>query len=346
MPVVIRPGNGAADQASAITLFSRHLNPAYDTERFDWLYRRNPAGSGRLWIAEDSGTGEIVGTAGAFPRLFSIDGEDVQGWTLGDFCVAERYRALGPALKLQRACLAPEPGAIDTFRYDFPSDAMMTVYRRLGIAPVGQLRRFVKLLRVDRALERVTPWPVLNLPIQGALNALLRLHDLPTRRPRGVALAIHDGPFGEEFSRLFDAQRAQYGICAKRTAEFLEWRYGQNPVEAHSTLTARRLGRLIGYAVFTRRGDAAAISDLFGVPEPEVLRGLVRRVAAIARERGDTNLSMSILDTHPWAEMLRGLGFVAREGHPLIWCVGESADRRATDRKLDHGLFMSGDRDS
>lgn len=67
MAIAIRPGTLEADRLSVIGLLARHLNPAYDAARFDWLYTKNPAGPGRFWIAFDAATGEAVGTAAAFP---------------------------------------------------------------------------------------------------------------------------------------------------------------------------------------------------------------------------------------------------------------------------------------
>ena len=73
MAIAIRPGTLECDRLPAIGLLARHLNPAYDTARFDWLHTQNPAGPGRFWMAVDSDTGESVGTAAAFPRLFSVE---------------------------------------------------------------------------------------------------------------------------------------------------------------------------------------------------------------------------------------------------------------------------------
>jgi GNAT superfamily N-acetyltransferase len=345
MTVLIRPGSDATDQATAIALFASHLNPAYNAERFDWLYRRNPAGPGRLWLAVDAGTGEVVGTAGAFPRVFNVGGRDVLCWALGDFCVTDRYRALGPALKLQRACLEPTEGHGAGFCYDFPSQAMMTVYRRLGIAPTAQVRRFVKLLRLGDKLDVLTPFRPLNRSIGWLLDAILAVRTRSGRVAQGLALALHEGTCGEEFSRLAESESSRYGICVKRTASYVDWRFRTNPLEPHHIVTARREGRLVAYAVFTCGVHGATVVDLFGTPAADVLRALVRRVATIARRRGSTSLSVSLLESDPWVEMFARLGFVPRESTPFVMAAGAG--------QLPQGVapgtrvfVMYGDRDS
>ena len=149
MIVKVRPGDIEGDRDTAIRLLRRHVNPAYDRKRFEWLYQAGPAGQGRLWMAEDASTGETVGMAGAFPRRMVTERGPITAWLLGDFCVAETHRALGPALQLQRACLDDLAADGVPFCYDFPSRTMEAIYRRLRIAPSLQFRRLVRPVRIS-----------------------------------------------------------------------------------------------------------------------------------------------------------------------------------------------------
>jgi hypothetical protein len=102
---VIRVGDVDTDQQLALGMFTRYLNLRYDEAKFNWVYRQNPHGRGRLWVALESDGGG-VGIADAFPRRVCVSGHEELAWVLGDFCVGDAHRALGPALALQRACLA------------------------------------------------------------------------------------------------------------------------------------------------------------------------------------------------------------------------------------------------
>lgn len=345
MTIAIRPGTLEIDRLPAVGLLARHLNPAYDMARFDWLHTRNPAGPGRFWIAFDSATGETVGTAAAFPRLFAVGGREERGWVLGDFCVSDRYRSLGPALKLQRSCLELAADSDTPFCYDFPSRSMMTVYHRLRIAPRGEMRRLVKLLSVRRKLTAITGWPRLAGAFARVLDVVLALRPRVRAVP-GLTLDLHVGPCGEEFSDLAEMESASYGICLKRSAAYLNWRYRENPTGHYEILTARREGRLVGYAVFTLDGGSAMLADLFGVQDEAMLAALVRAVSATARQRGCASLGVALFDSHPWVAMFRELGFARREASPFVL----SASPDSTVNRAMHtegGLFlMSGDRDS
>ena len=92
-----------------IDCLRRFLSSEADAARYDWLYLQSPHGPASAWIAVDEGSGETIGVASAFPRRAVLDGAEVLGWVLGDFCIHPEYRTLGPALQLNRACL----GAVD-----------------------------------------------------------------------------------------------------------------------------------------------------------------------------------------------------------------------------------------
>jgi hypothetical protein len=311
-----RPGDPEADRSAVIALLSRHVNPAYDRRRFEWVYRDNPAGPGRLWVAVDGSTGDLIGTAGALPRRMCIDGTQVTGWALTDFCISDTFRSLGPALRLQRACLEDLAGDGGALWYDFPGRSMEAVYRRLGVPPCANVRRWVRPLRTYAKLRERLGSGILaraaSLPVDLAIA-------WATRAPRAsspVSVAPHPGPLGDEFTDLAHRVTPAAGICVWRSAEYLNWRYHDNPVQPHELVTARLAGRLVAYAVLTRDGDAATLVDLFGETEP--LRALVRGTMARLRTRGSLGVSAWVGETHPYASLLRELGFRPRETAPVV----------------------------
>src|SRR4029077_12504946 len=121
MKVNIRPADLETDRKIIIETLSRHLSPECDEGRFDWLYLQNPHGRALTWIATEGDDGQVLGIASAFPRLIRVNGKLEQGCVLGDFCIIPEHRSLGPALQLQRTCLASIREWKWGFCYDFPS---------------------------------------------------------------------------------------------------------------------------------------------------------------------------------------------------------------------------------
>jgi hypothetical protein len=346
MAITIRPGSLDTDRDAAIGLFARYLNPAYDADRFAWLYTANPAGRGRLWIATDDKTDEIVGTAGAFPREIYLDGREATGWVLGDFCVAERYRALGPALALQRACLDDLAATPAALFHDFPHRRLMPIYTRLRVGPPRPMRRLVRLLRVDDKVTALMGPSLLGRGLTGAANSVLARRARPPRASATVVTGLLEGPCGPEFSALASTVSADYGTCLRRSAEYLNWRYVANPVRPHDLVTVHREGRLAAWAALSRNAGVGALVDVFGVPDPELIATAAQAAVAVLSRRGCATVNVSLLDGHPWIELFRGLGFSPRESSPVILHPLPASGLSGPALAARPVFLMQGDQDS
>jgi hypothetical protein len=318
MSIAVRQADLESDRQAIIDIIARYLNPRSGQSRFDWLYKNNPQGGSRAWVAVDTDSGAMVGMLGAFLRHVYVAGREEPAWVLGDFCIDDQYRSLGPALMLQRACLAEVDLGQVAFCYDFPSASMMAVYKRLGIDALGQIVRLAKPLRVDRKVRKIVKSPAVVRGVSAAANFLLALNDGISARGDRLTSCFHQGSCGEEFSVLAREVGRGFGFCIQRSAEYLNWRYLANPLYRYEFIISRRNEALLAYAVFTHNEEDALLVDLFGVEDAEVIRTLIHGLSAILRERGVVTVSVSLLETHPWLPLLQGLGFKAREKSPLV----------------------------
>lgn len=317
MSLTIRVADLGADRDLIIDTLRRYLTPLSDATRYEWLYRANPYGPAVAWIAVDEGRGETVGMASAFPRRAVREGKDERCWVLGDFCIHEQYRTLGPALSLNRACLSGVDEGAVAFCYDFPSDRMMAVYRRLGIQPFGQMIRFAKVLRWGRKLRGAVSVPGIRTGL-GILGSIADLR--PARRtatPRGTTLALQDKDCDGAFDDLDRANRGRSRLHLERSSAYLNWRYRANPLGRYEILAARRGGELQGYAAFTQSGPDALLTDLVA-REDGTTRLLLDELAALLRSRDTVTLSAPALSSHPIISHLRRSGFRPRETSPVI----------------------------
>jgi hypothetical protein len=346
MNISVRPADLDADRDLIVETLRQHLTPLSNYARFDWLYRYNPYGSARTWIALDTDDQTVVGVASAFPRRFYIrKGEEI-GWVLGDFCVDDEYRSLGPALQLQRACLAGVGAGAVGLCYDFPSLRMMAIYKRLGITPYGHLVRLTKLLRVDQKIKEIVKPLILARWLSLVGNCLLefQLHCLEKSNGR-LNIAIHEGDCAEEFSVLARRIGDQYGACVQRSAEYLNWRYLNHPLTQYEILTACTHDTLVAYAVFTQTGADGLIVDLFGVDDLTILRCIVNHVTVTLWQRGVSAVNVALSESHPWVKVFKPLGFRVRESLPIIICGPASTIQPDTTAK-SRWFLMQGDRDS
>ena len=346
MKLTIRPADLKSDKSLIIDTLLRFLTPSSDDRRFSWLYENNPHGRARAWIAQDVDNDKTIGISAAFPRRVYIDGKDQLSWVLGDFCVSDTYRTLGPALMLQRASLADADSGEVAFCYDFPSKAMAAVYRRLQITSFGHMIRLAKPLRTDRKFKELTKSSTFGRALTIGGNLLLRLRQQRYRGACDVQVSLHDRDCSNEFSDLARSIGSRYGVCVQRSAEYLNWRYMNSPLCRYELITGRRSGALLGYAVFLHEGEDAMLVDLFGAAEDAVLNALIVHGVALMMTRGVQTLSVGVVESHPWRGLLEHHGFRAREVSPIMIYMPSNSEFRAVMKKENNWLLMQGDRDS
>jgi Acetyltransferase (GNAT) domain len=343
--ISIRPAALDAERKVLVETLARYLNPLSDEQRFDWLYRENPHGQGRAWIACRSDNSTIVGMAAAFPRRIWIRGAESVGWVLGDFCVSDQNRSLGLALQLQRACLAGLDSGGKTVFYDFPSASMMAVYHRLGIESSGRMTRFAKLLRADQKIGGTVRTSWLADRLSKLANSVLSLRDRASKSIPDCVVSLQKGRCGEEFSVLAQKVSSSYGMCVQRSAEYLNWRYLAHPTRQHQILKLENKGDLLAYVVFTQIQTDASIADLFGINDSNLLCALLQRLGNLLRESGVCTLSVPLLDSHPWLRLFRESGFYRRESCAVV-LHGPTQGSTRHHANDEPWFLMDGDRES
>jgi hypothetical protein len=340
----IRRADLKLDRPLLTDLLSRNLNSGAGSPRFDWLYLENPQGLARVWVALDDRTERGIGAAAAFPRNLIVGDSIHLGYVLGDFCIDAQHRSLGLALQLQRACLEELGSSRSCLTYDFPSEGMMAIYRRMKIAPEDRMVRWSKPLRADRKIAEFG-MPSASVRVLAApVNKLLKWRDLASLSDGGWTIVEHRGHCEDEFTQLAHAVGSRYGTCVERSSEYLNWRYLKHPLVHYEVLTARRGRDLVGYIVFSCTEQDAKIVDLFGFSNPAMWEALVAQVVLRLRARTIITLSIATLTTSPWTGALKKWGFHPRENAPVVFCApGRNAMSKDT---VSPWHLTDGDRES
>jgi hypothetical protein len=316
----VREADLVADRTRLIDGLRSHLNALTDERRFDWLYRQNPAGQARVWIVEDPNGEAILGSCALLPRELSIAGTRVRGCIVADSWVHPNYRFLGPALKLQKACMQAISDDGLRLAYDFPRKSMVAIYRRLRIEPRDHLTDFVKLMRADAFLANRIGRHAGTRLLSALVNPLLRALDGPDRGRR-YTIALETAQCGAEYTDLFDRTMRDAGqaeIRVAHTAEYLNWRYRGHFHQRHEFLVARDAGRLAGYAVFIDDPARATCVDLLSAGDESLPRRLLRQLVAELRRRRRQSVAFPLLAGDPLAARVRAAGFRPLASTPLI----------------------------
>jgi len=338
MAFYVRDADPIADERAIDELASTHFE-LHNPQRFRWLYKENPFGSARVWLALERETETPVGMAAMFPRKAFVNGNEVSAAVLGDFCISERFRSLGPAVQLQKACLSPVKSGEIAFCYDYPSSRMLAIYKYLGLVPSDQSFRFVKFLKAEAAIGRKSVHSLAK-PFLPLGTALLRLGEPQPLASDKNEYRLEQEPDASEYQALADKIGSSQGDCTARTATYLNWRFRQHPSEQYEFLAAYRGGELQGYCIFKVSGESAQLTDMLSMPQADTTKGLLFHLLRILRGRGASTVSVAALASDPRVPLLRKFGFWGRESVPVI---RYSAGRDNLGARL---LLMQGDRES
>jgi hypothetical protein len=221
---------------------------------------------------------------------------------------------------------------------------MMAVYKRLGVPKCGSLVRWAKPLRTKGKLEPVIGSNPITRGVSSVADMALSLRGWKGSS-KTCDIALHESAFGEEFSELDSKLRSQPGVRTLRSAEFLNWRYQPHPVKKHEIITARRMGTLVGYVVFTLDEEDMSIVDLSSVEEPPVIARLLGAAVERLRHHGAATVSMNAGDKHPWNAVFHRAGFRPREESPVVVCMSPGGEQSLADFQQSWYL-MRGERDS
>ena len=298
------------------------------TERFRWLYETNPSGPAKTWLGL-APAGNVIGCGSLYPRRMKVDGKLLKGGNLADFAVDKQHRLAGPAITIQRAIVTGSKGAGFDFVFGWPNAKSVAVVKRVGYAPIGATKSWVKPLRTSSRLAPVIaeklpklPHPELVAKVGGpVLDLALAARDLARRAPslmqvRAQVLDRADARFDDLWARA----KLPF-IVGEKTSAYLNWRYAEFTTEKYQfyCLFDRRGGELRGYAAYTIRGDVAFIADLFVEDLDRDVDPLLLGLAHELRFSPVRSLSLTYIGTPRFTDRLPALGFFDRGGdRPLI----------------------------
>ena len=322
-----------------LDIWNRNLAMKVAPERrFEWLYRDNPTGPGRLAVLEaldDSGTSQgFVGTAGFGRRLFRDGPRTLRAALMCDVAVDLGHRSAMPAFmvttELRRHVLA----AYD-IAYGFPnhlSEPLVTRgYKRLtGISRYALALRHARHVR--EKVEAQVAHPLAREALAGAGGLALDGARVAIVAARAAAVAPTyrldwEPAVDARFDQLWQEAASDYQIVGVRDAAFVRWRF-HDRAEGRFTLVGlvrRSGGALDGYAALEQQGDVWHVRDIFA--RLAALPALLRLLCFDLMRRGASSISLRILAPPSVVAALTDLGFRERADKRTIVCgIGKKSE--------------------
>lgn len=234
------------------------IQPAFkwgDKKYWNWRYRDNPAGIGRIWLADDAG--KIVGHYAMIPIKMKIGDETVTASLSADIVTHPDYRHQGIFETLARkayteagkegvhiACVFPN-------KFSYPG-----FIKKLGWFEVCRLKAFVKPLNLENALKRYFNNRFLRKFCASIGNSIINSCYRTKKSPDVDGLTItRVSSFDDRIDDFWGRVSNDYDIIVVRSKEYLNWKYVEVPLLTELSNTnfviyvAEKDGQICGYVI-------------------------------------------------------------------------------------------------
>lgn len=306
-----------------------------DLEHWRWKHLRNPCGGPFLSLAVDAEDRIGAHYAGYPVRFRDATGgrpRTFQAFHIGDTMTARWAQGIGG----RRTALL-----VRATQHFFHRHCAYRVGFNYGFN-TGKIHRFY--LRIVPGSEYLEPAPYRVLDRQRLAPAGRSFLERNGDRLAVDTVGVVDGAWDE----LFERAATSYGLLAERRAEYLTWRYLDRPDRRYQLLAVRRSGRLVGWGVFRREGDALVWGDALFEPGRENLAGLLLERALAEPENDDVEKIEAWFPRRPafWNLALERLGFERQEEPEELALIYMAFEERDLARRFREDLYYSlGDSD-
>lgn len=343
MGILIKEADLDKDKDILIETLNKNRKNPVEEDRYIWLYKKNPYGEAKAWIVVNEESGEVGGFTAVFPRAVKVENQEVICWNCGDFSINKKYRSLGVAIKLRKVAKECVDKGIVPFLYAHPNDKMLVVHLKVGHTVIGKMVRYAKLLKVDSKLEE--RWGRNFTWLSKIINPVMKFTSPEIFRRRKYEFSITKDGFGEEFDSFFDEIKGNYPVLGVRSAKYLNWRYIENPLYNVETIILRESNHIVGYIIFLTEDGVVHIKDSLYIND-EVGIELLSDLIIELRNRDVYSISISLLNTNPFINILRRLGFSLRPDASSVIIHANASFKLAHTVMDGRKWFMTvGDRD-
>ncbi|MFC2002762.1 GNAT family N-acetyltransferase [Chloroflexota bacterium] len=290
----------------------------YDPEKWlrwwRWLYKDNPAGGGRIWLAEHDG--KIVGQYTIVPVKMKNGNKAVLGSQGLNLMTHPDYRRQKMFETLARKVYdeAEEDGLHIGYaflnKFSCPGFVKKLNWFDIGIMqPMAKplnWRNAVKLKIKSRFLQRVLA--------MGASLLVNKVFFRTSKPPDMEGLTINQiTSFDDRINALWAKVSTQHQIMVVRSKDYLNWRYG-TPEVNYSIFAAEKAGEISGYLILEHKilGEikVSIIFDTVAQSE-EVMHCLVSKAVEDCQQKKAALILYSLIANKSYRRVLRKNGFIS-----------------------------------
>ena len=312
-----RHGDVEGDRETVLSIWRGNLgDDARMARKYNWFYQHADAGAPLLELL--TANGQDVGACTAGRRRMLRDGKPMRGGVLVDLAVIPEHRSLGPAMILQQALAATAHDELDLL-YGFPNPKAVPVFKRIGYRPLGDLVRYVRVLRHGAYLARHIP-AFLAKPTGVLADAWMRLRDALVGTGSTQLRATWSDHVDPDTQALWDNSTKPDGIVGLRDLAHLRWRFDATPEGGfkHLLLRDRQTGSLVAWFATRAEGTTLHVHDYWSLHGPAIGTGSLTALLKAARAGGYGAVSVELATEANHLAPWLALNFAERSARPIF----------------------------
>jgi hypothetical protein len=298
------------DERAIVKLLNSTFENWGDLEYWKWRYKKNPAGSPIIWVAQVGD--EIVGHYSIIPVIMKVGNAYVTGSFACHAATHRDYREKGVFSSVVNRCLQDAGEKAIPITYGFANTGLGPTYERYErMGQICLLGRMVKVLDWETLLAKYVRNKFLSNAGAFVLGKVCRI-----RSPRQSLMVEAITHFDERVDAFWEQVSNDFRIIVRRDRRYLNWRYASHPKNEYAMFAAVKDGRILGYCVLSERGQwqnlkVGVIVDLLGFQDRHNAVGyLVDRAVEFFEHRGVHMITCMLSQQHPYAPLFRKAGFI------------------------------------
>ena len=299
---------------------TKAVNPSRQYDRGQWLrwgrwmYRANPAGPGRIGLAEHNG--KIVGQYAIVPTVMKVSTEVIIGSQSLDTMTHPNYRRRGLFEILAKQVYREAGSDGIHIVYGFPNEFSHPGFiRKLNWFDISTTRIMVKPINWGNVIRMRIDNKFLSHigGIGGSLAS--KVFCRVKRVPLMDDLAIRQvSSFDERINELWTKVSTQHHIMVVRNRDYLNWRYVAIPDVDYQIYIAERGEKICGYLVLRyMQRDCAKVGTIFDVLalSGQITRCLLLKVIDDCQQEKPDLIACSLIANKTYLNAFRKSGFIS-----------------------------------
>lgn len=304
----------------------------------------------KTYVAEDE-KARVVGHYGLIFAKIKIGNEIVTGSQAVDAVTHPDYQRQGMFVKLGSEILREAGDTGVPITYGFPNEPALPGHRKVKWIEVCNVSILIKPLNIKNILRKYINNNLLLTVSSYVTGILLKgFGKIPKMQLKDISVN-QVCSFDKRANGFWSEVADDYEIIQVRDADFLNWRYVENPDKQYTVFVAEKNGKFLGYTVLGEinengRKGGVIIDILTHLDHGEISHHLVSRAVKYFEERNLDYIACLMRKGNIYYRALKRHGFIItpKRTRFIVHINSDSISQSFTD-SLDKWFFTWGDSD-